>query len=241
MARQRDSKLVGTIQNLIFYNHQGDYRMRLKPAYVKRSSASVKSGLNFGRASMAGKQIRQAIYSIIPSKSGNRSMFRFTGALNRMLSRIEKEDPASSFLQKNLPFVNEFQFNDESVTPSVIQPQVKSTGSGLIEIQFPPIVPADSLHAPYSTDHIIFKIIATSTSLAYPETDHTKPAEIRIPYQHDVFQPALLSMHLKNDPGRLILVVVAVEYFVVKKGGISLLTDPKKMPCGVVWAGIQST
>ena len=28
MARQRDSKLVGTIGNLIFYNHRGDYRMR---------------------------------------------------------------------------------------------------------------------------------------------------------------------------------------------------------------------
>jgi hypothetical protein len=51
MAKQRDSKLVGTIGNLIFYNHLGDYRMRTKPDSVRRSSASVNSGLNFGKAS----------------------------------------------------------------------------------------------------------------------------------------------------------------------------------------------
>ncbi len=59
MARQRDSKLVGTIGNLIFYNHRGDYRMRTKPDSVKRTAATVHSGLNFGKASKISLQIRK--------------------------------------------------------------------------------------------------------------------------------------------------------------------------------------
>ncbi len=38
MARQRDSKLVGTVANLIFYNRLGEYCMRTKPVDVRRTN-----------------------------------------------------------------------------------------------------------------------------------------------------------------------------------------------------------
>jgi hypothetical protein len=69
MARQRDAKLIGTVGNVIFYNHMGEYCMRAKPVSVRRTEASVNSGLNFGRASKISKQIRIIIDQINPSKS----------------------------------------------------------------------------------------------------------------------------------------------------------------------------
>src|ERR1700682_5310333 len=92
MARQRDSKLVGTIGNLIFYNYHGDYRMRTKPVSVRRTKASVKSGFNFSKASKMSRQIRELITSINPCKSDNRVMYRLTGALNKLINWKDKQD-----------------------------------------------------------------------------------------------------------------------------------------------------
>jgi hypothetical protein len=69
MARQRNAKLIGTVGNVIFYTHMGEYCMRAKPVSVRRTEASVNSGLNFGRASKISKQIRIIIDQINPSKS----------------------------------------------------------------------------------------------------------------------------------------------------------------------------
>ncbi len=127
MARQRDSKLVGTIGNLIFYNHLGDYRMRTKPVSVKRSRASVHSGLNFGKASKICRQIRNQIVTINPSKSGSRTMYRFTGALNKYIGWQEKQDPASPVRRNGLPFIQGFQFNEQSDLSSIMAIRVSIT------------------------------------------------------------------------------------------------------------------
>jgi hypothetical protein len=34
------------------------------------------------------------------------------------------------------------------------------------------------------------------------------------------------------------LAIMAVQYMVNKKDGLEIVTDLKKLPCGVVWAGI---
>ena len=237
MGRQRDSKLVGTVGNLIFYSHRGDYRMRTKPVSVKRSKASVKSGLNFGKASRIGKQIRQAITSIIPSKSGSYTMFRFTGALNKMISWKEKQDPASPFLKYGLPFISEFQFNEQADMPFAIRPAVTFPESGLMEIRFAPFIPGQTLHAPLNTEHILFKMIVTSTSLTDQKTKKTSITEIKIPCNHALFQPPDKTTSITTKPNSLILTILAVEYYVHQKDGLEMLTDLKKMPCGVVWSG----
>ena len=237
MGRQRDSKLVGTVGNLIFYNHRGDYRIRTKPVSVQRSKASVKSGLNFGRASRIGKQIRQAITSIIPSKAGSGTMFRFTGALNKLISWKEKQDPDSPFLKKGLPFVSEFQFNDQADVPFAIKPAVVFPESGLIEIHLAPFVPGETLQAPLNTDHILFKMIITSTSLTELKTEKTSMSEIKIPCRHELFQPPVITTTIATKPNSLILAILTVRYFANKKDGLELLNDIRKMPCGVIWSG----
>lgn len=237
MTRQRDSKLVGTVGNLIFYNHRGDYRIRMKPVSVKRSKASVKSGLNFGKASRMGKQIRQAIMSIIPSKSGSRTMFRFTGALNKMISWKEKQDPASPFLKKALPFINEFQFNEQADLPFAIKPTVIFPDSGLMEIRFVPFIPGEALQSPLNTDYILFKIIITSTSLIELKTEKSSITEVKIPCNHAIFQPPVITTSIATKPNSLILIILAIGYFMYKKDGLEMLSDLKKMPCSVVWSG----
>src|SRR4029077_4273097 len=120
--------------NLIFYNHQGDYRIRTKPVSVKRSRASVNSGLNFGKASKISKQIRNVVAAINPLPSDSRTMYRFTGVWNKFISWLGKQDPAFPEPKNGLPFLQGFQFNEQSDLDSIwaIQVSVKSPEPGLM-------------------------------------------------------------------------------------------------------------
>ncbi len=239
MARQCDSKLTGTVNNLIFYKFRGGYYMRTKPVSVKRSRASVHSGLNFGKASKISKQIRNQIVTINPSKSGSRTMYRFTGALNKYIGWQEKQDPASPVRRNGLPFIQGFQFNEQADLSSImaIRVSISSSESGLMEIRFAPFVPGEALQAPFNTDHILLKWIITSTGLADVKTEKLAMGEMRIPYVHELFQPPVISIPVIAKPENMMLMVLAVQYMVNKKNGIELLGDVKKLPCGVIWAG----
>jgi hypothetical protein len=239
MARQHDSKLTGTVNNLIFYKFRGEYYMRAKPVSVKRTRASVRSGYNFGKASRISRQIRDIIQQINPCKSDKRMMYRFTGALNKYIGWQEKQDPASPVRQNGLPFIQGFQFNEQADLSSImaIRVSISSSESGLMEIRFAPFVPGEALQAPYNTDHISLKWVITSTNLATVETGKPAMGEMRIPYVHDLFQPPVISIPAIAKPDNMMLMVLAVQYMVNKKNGIELLGDFKKLPCGVVWAG----
>ena len=240
MGRQRDSKLVGTIGNLIFYNHRGDYRMRTKPDYVKRTAATVRSGLNFGKASKISLQIRKLVAHIKPQNSDEPLSSRLTGAVNKFIGWKEKQDPAVLSRQNELPFIQGFQFNSQSDLASIsaIQVSLNSTEPGKIEIHFKPFVPSEALHAPFNTNHILFKMVLTETDLGDVETRKLGEAEIKIPYNDEMFQPQVISIPAISKSGRIVLLIMAVQYMVNRKDKVEMLIDLKKQPCGVVWSGL---
>jgi hypothetical protein len=238
MARQRDSKLVGTIGNLIFYNRLGEYCMRTKPVDVKRTTASVHSGLNFGKASKTGKQIRNLAGLIYSSKSDSLLINRLNGALNKFISWKEKMDAASRTMPKKLPFINGFQFNDQADLTSIfaIQPLLQLKEPELIEISMPPFIPSQSLGAPVKTIRIIFKMIVMGINLNKAETAIIGNSEIEIPYSGETFFPQNILVPGSVKPGNLTILVLAVHYMVNKNDEIVILNDKKKLPCGIVWA-----
>jgi hypothetical protein len=106
-----------------------------------------------------------------------------------------------------------------------------------MEIRFAPFIPDEALQAPFNTDHVVLKWIITSTSLADVETEKLSKGEISIPFVHEVNQPPIISIPvIATRPERIILMFLAVQYMVKKKNGIQLLSDLKKLPCGVLWA-----
>jgi hypothetical protein len=239
MGRQRDSKLVGTVSNLIFYNFRGEYCMRTKPVSVKRSESSVQSGLNFGKASKICRQIRNLVAPINPAKSDNRVMYRLTGALNKFISWKEKMDAAYRTTPKRLPYIYGFQFNDQAdlTIINAIQPFVKLKEPEHIEISMAPFIPSQSLRAPVNTIRIVFKMELIGMNLNKAETELIGHSEIEIPYSVETFHPQNLLIPAFVKPGNLIIMVMAVQYMVNKNGGTEMLNDKKKLPCGIVWAG----
>jgi hypothetical protein len=238
MAKQRDSKLVGTVGNLIFYNRLGAYCMRAKPDSVNRTKSTIHSGLNFGKASKMGRQIRSLVAPINPCKSDNRVMYRLTGALNKFINWKEKKDLAFATMPDKLPFIYGFQFNEQAdlTVITAIQVSVKSMASGLTEVSLAPFIPSLSLHAPANTTQILFKMILMGTNLGDAETELLGTREIEIAYSSDIFQPPLISIPSAAKPGDLAIMVMAVQYMVNRNGSVEMLNDKKKLACGVVWA-----
>jgi hypothetical protein len=237
MGKQRNSKLVGTLGNVIFYNFRGDYCMRTKPVSVQRTEASINSGFNFGRASKISAQIRKAIVSINPAKSDMKVLYRLTAAMNKFISWKEKKEAASIKMPDKLPFIHGFQFNDQSDLSSItsIKPNVNSFVPGLAEINFLPFVPSQNLQAQANTKSITLKMILLGVSLDNAETNVLGKSEMEIPFSNESFHPPIINLAAPAKPGYLMMLIVAVQYKTNKNGMIGLVTDKKKMPCGVVW------
>lgn len=212
--------------------------MRMKPESVKRSPASIQSGLNFGKASKLGRQIRTLIAPINPSNTNSHSSNLFTGALTRFINWREKQNVSSLVLQKELPFIGGFQFNNLSSLASIsaIRVSIGTSEAGSPEFRFASFVPGEALHASFYTDHIIFKIIFTSSNLTDLTSEKIGTTDIEIPYSTEIFQPPVIPMPSSATPGNLIIMVLAVQYWVNRKI-VVMQTDLKKLPCGIVWAG----
>jgi hypothetical protein len=238
MARQRDSKLVGTVGNLIFYNRLGEYCMRTKPVDVKRSTASIHSGLNLGKASKTGRQIRNLVGSIYPCKSNSLVINRLNGALHKFISWKEKKDAASISMPNKLPFIYGFQFNDQADLNSItaIKPSIKAIDPGLNEIGLSPFIPGQSLQAPANTNSIFLKMILMGVNLEKAETELLGNSEIVIPYSNQIFPPQIILIPAAAKPGNLTIMVMAVQYMFNKNDDVEMLNDKKKLPCGIVWA-----
>lgn len=215
--------------------------MRTKPVSVRRTEASVNSGLNFGKASKISAQIRKAVAPINPASSDLRVLYRLTAAVNKFIAWKEKKDTASIKMPEKLPYISGFQFNDQADLSSMgaIRPTVKSTDQGVIEISLPPLIPTQSLQAPINTKSILFRIILIAVNLYRAETEIIGNGKIEVLYSNGLFKPPVISITNSPKPGDLVIVVMAIQYMVSKNGEDVLLNDNKKMPCGVVWQDVS--
>ncbi|HSZ33643.1 MAG TPA: hypothetical protein VK772_10030 [Puia sp.] len=240
MGRQRDSKLVGTFGNVIFYNRLGEYCMRTKPTAVKRTKSTMHSGLNFGKASSICRQIRNLVSNINPVKSDQRLMYKLTGSLNKFISWKEKIERMSHSMPKTLPFIYGFQFNSEADLSSIraIQPIIKSSNNGVVEINFAPFIPSQSLHAPSVTNYILFKMILVRSDLEKAEANLLGKSDLEIPFTNDSFQPAVINIPGDINPDDLVMLIISVQYMINRNGDIQMLSDKKRLPCGIAWAGM---
>jgi hypothetical protein len=240
MGRQRGVKMVGTIGNVIFYNYLGEYCMRTKPASVKRTESSIHAGLNFGKACRIAKQVRSQLATINPSKSDIRMIYRFNGVLNKFITWKEKIDKADLKVPRVLPYIQDFQFNEEGDLSSMrsIKAIMNPAGSDERALEFAPFTPDRDLFAPGQTDHIFFKSKLIRINLADTETNLLAESETEIHYSDTIFQPAAIRIPDSLKPGDLVILILAIQYMVNRKGEIELLEDKKKMPCGILWAGL---
>jgi hypothetical protein len=200
MGKQKDIKLRGTIGNVIYYESRGGYYKRARPGRVKRTAASVKSGLNFGKASRICRQIRTLAAPMNACNGEKKLMFRLTGALNKLINLKTNGPGTTEPLTPGLSFLSDFQLNDQAIVSGIrrIPVQVKATGSSTAALTLTPFVPKSALQHPEDAEEVICRILVTASNIDQASTRCLGNAEIVIPRTEELFQPPVLSLAARN-------------------------------------------
>ncbi len=238
MAKLDKNTRKGTLGEFIYYNWKGKQCIRAKPHKFERTEASIKSGLNFGKASRIGSEIRDLIKSINPCKNDIQVTYRLTGALNKFISWKEKQISVQVDISEGLPYLKDFQFNDQADMSNMtfLKVSAKITEPGNIEISLPSFRTKKS--APYYiyANQIKCKMILVGIDLENDEAEEYGNVVIATPYREEIFDLPVANMRTATEPGKLMILVVAMQYFMSKDDESDMLTDKKKLPCGIALA-----
>lgn len=235
MGEQGNIRIRGTIENIIYYSLNGKFYMRTKPASVNRTAASVKSGLNFGKACRVGRQLRLLVAPINPCNGDKKLMFRLTGALNRFIHCLS--GATKTRRSTGLGFLRDFQFNDQAIVQSIlsfsIRPNSKDSGSPGLTIS--PFIPGSSLLAPKKTTQILCRTVITCTNLEQVSTKLLGKSEFIIPYQMELYEPPAFLFTAFTQPDDLILLIMSLEFQSLRNGEMQTDARLRYRPCGIVW------
>jgi hypothetical protein len=239
MAKKNNNAVQGTLGKVIHYEWKGKQCMRSMPRKFKRTDASVKSGLSFGKASALSREIREDIAYVNPCKKDITVMFRLTGALNKFMSWKAKNFPVVNGILTELPFISDFQFNTQCDLSNI--PALKVSAAinepGLLSVTQPSIDPKQILAAHRFSNQVIWKLILIVGNLDTGKTEISDTATFNFP-PDKIFQPPVLSMQTSKGANELVILVRTIQYTrgAVDLGRTEMITDLTKLPCSIVWA-----
>jgi hypothetical protein len=238
MAKLDKNTRKGTLGEFIYYNWKGKQCIRAKPVKFERTEASVKSGLNFGKASRIGRKTRNIIKSINPSKKDLQVTFRFTGALNKFISWNEKQVSVPVDIWGGLPYLKDFQFNDQADMSNMtfLKVSAKITTPSNIVISLPSFRTKEIIPYYIYANQINCKMILVGIDLDKDEAKEYGKAVIEIPLNKEIFDLPVQTMRTASEPGKLMILVMALQYYTSKNDESEMSTDQKKMPCGIALA-----
>jgi hypothetical protein len=230
MAIQSATYLTGKINNIVFYQRLGTYIARALPATVTQSAATRVRSNNFGVAAAAGSSLRCSLQQALPFPKNKIMQSRFSGAIARWLAL---NDTGSLPTQNDLPFINEFSFNEATAIKErwKLPLTVTRVDEQLLQLQIPAFTPTQVIAAPAHTAMIVCRIIAASCNLQSPAAEGSFSTMLFIPYT-DISIPALLlPMALPVAAGYLVVTVISFTYL-LQNGEKE--QRPAFMPSGVI-------
>ncbi len=238
MAKLDKNTRKGTLGEFIYYNWKGKQCIRAKPRKFARTEASIKSGLNFGKASRMGSEIRDLIKSINPGKKDLQVTYRFTGVLNKFISWWEKQIPVQVGISNDLPYLKDFQFNEQADLSDMnfLKLSVKMITPDNLEISLPYFRRKESIPDYTKANRYKCKMILMGIDLDTNEAKEFGKAVIDIPTKVETFDLPVQIMRTEKEPGKLMILVMALQYFRSVNDESDMLTDIKKLPCGIALA-----
>jgi hypothetical protein len=234
MASQKQLQITGKIGNVIFYKRGDNYYARSVPAKVKQTKATKKSATLFGKASAAGKCLRQQLLPCLPFPRDLTMQVRLVSAISAWL-RSANDPPQPG---DPVPFISNFQFTEGysikerwSVALQVTKPE-----EGKLQLTIPAFVPARSLSAPAGTLTVKCNIAATACNVEKGAIAGGFSTSLHFDFNDKEVPEQIVSMPLATSPKNLVVTAVSLEYFSVKSGYPQKIVKKAFMPAGVVSA-----
>jgi len=233
MPSQINVQITGRIGNLIFYKLGDKYYSRSAPVKVKQTKATKKRATEFGKASRAGKSLRQQLLPVIPFPKDNQMQTRLVSAIFLWL----KSNIGNSLQPCNpVPYVSNYQFTKGyTVTERwKVALRVTHPSEGMMELKIPAFVPSKALSAPANTFSVTSHIIAVGCNMENGVATGGFNTFLDFEYNDMEVPEQTIPLPIPTLGGSLVATVIFLEYIYMKNGYPQKTTNKAFMPAGVV-------
>ena len=234
MASQKQLQLTGRIGNVIFYKRGDNYYARSVPVKVKQTTATKKCSTLFGKASAAGKCLRQQLLPCLPFPKDAAMQVRLVSAIYSWLRSPGEPEQAGS----EVPFISNFQFTEGASVRErwKVDLRVKKEDDGGLQLTIPAFVPARSISAPAGTVTVKCNIAATAYTIEKGIIAGGFSTVLNVNLKDAEVPEQVVSLPLPASTGNLVVTAISLEYFSVKNGYPQKIVKKAFMPAGVVSA-----
>jgi len=233
MARQKKVILSGRIANVIFYEFRGKPCARATPARVKQTKATKASARQFGKASCMSRLLRSGLDSVLPDPKDKPMMYRLNNALLQWLLNYK---PARNKLTTDLPFIDQFEFNEESLLSERLKLPltIDWTKPGKIILDIPKLNPRRDITAPAYTETVHWKIAVTSCSDDLTAVPRKYTTAVDMEYNDKLITVKRITLPFNVQKDEITVVAVGLNYEAAKRGSLQLVRDKQWLPVGVI-------
>ncbi|HPH84002.1 MAG TPA: hypothetical protein PLC48_01035 [Ferruginibacter sp.] len=210
MAKQINTRITGTIGDIIFYESKGEYLWRTKGKTGVQAPAAKKQASLMGKASAISGKLRAALKPILPEPGNRKIMYSLNNALQQWLRNGEQ---VTTEPLDNIPGLSGFSFYnqvDADMGFRVTMP-VSRTADGQISLRLPQFDSPNPIHPLPFSGVIQLHIMAVSCHVEDPSLTTSCEEILTIPYYGNPIAAQEILLPLKTMPGNLTVVAISVN------------------------------
>jgi hypothetical protein len=234
MPSQLNLQITGRIQNIVFYKRGDKYYARSVADHIRQTKATKKRATEFGKASRAGKILRQQLLPVIPFPAYNKMQTRLVSDLFSWLrSGFDPEQPCDPVL-----FLNNFSFTESDTVAERwrVFLEVTKTGDGMLQIKIPAFVPAKNIVAPAGTVLVKCHIATGGCDLKNGKETGGCSTSLNFNYNDQPVPEQIIFLPTPTPSQTLVVTGVSLEYYFNKNGHLQKSMNKAFMPAGIVKA-----
>jgi len=234
MPSQINLQMTGRIQNIVFYKRGDKYYARSVSGSIKQTKATKKRAGEFGKASGAGKILRQQLLPVIPFPADNKMQTRLVSDLCRWLrSGFNPEQPCDP-----VPFLNDFSFTEGDTIAERwrVSLEVTKAAEDMLQMKIPAFVPAKEILAPGGTVLVKCHIATAGYDLKNGGNTGGTSTTLNFHYDNEPVTEQIISLPTTTSSQTLIVTAVSLEYYFNKNGHLQKSVNKAFIPAGIVKA-----
>ncbi len=210
MAKQADTAITGTFNNLIYYKWRDVYCVRVKGNTGKQAPVAIQQAGILGKASGISAKLRALLKPVIPYPKDRKLMYRMNNAIQQWLRAADLKNAAPI---NEIAGLNGFSFfgNPELTNGFRAAMPVSKTADGNLSIYIPAFDSPNPISPLPFSGNIRLHIMAASCNVNDNSYTNSHEILLDIPYYGIPIPPQQIPIPLQTLPGNLTVVALNIN------------------------------
>ncbi len=230
MAIQIENFISGRMGNVVFYKRAGKWIARAAADDVKQSTATKNWSNIFGKASTAGKRLRELLKDILPDEQDKEMQNNFSAAIARCMKLLKANGMQPLW---PIPELGEINFNKKTAvkTRFGVSVKVSKLSENLVQVNIPAFIPTRNIVAPAHTKRVDIHICTASYQLPDGRGQGSAGYLLKVPYDEQPVGEQFIELAVPVTRGSLLLTGIRMRY-ILHNG--QLTNNEAFMPSSIV-------